>query len=431
MDDVNFPIQCLSLVYSKFGVPCILRTPACTELGSRKNLGPFSGSQVKYIGVDIKTSRAKVNPRSKAPSATPEQKRGSQTAVVDLENLPETYKQHSASEVFLGLEEEFFAIELGHTVPTLQSMDYLRRIWWTNPRQYLASTASNFAKGKDRKKCFMGSIEISTGKHESPKALIADLIERRTTFAAAARTALIVPIGSLAGHECPSNTASSHIHVGVSPDSRDRVYSNLAYFLPLLAIASACSPTMHPQPTCLSNRLAYASLLGGLKEDREYRFQDIILSKRLGTIEMRVFDPIPELDRLEVILTLVQEIAKYPGTFEFNREEYNSNRQNWAVNGLDAGLEKKLTELREIVDVDRHWIDKPLGPRLQETYSNSSIAEMYAELDSIWRAPTGIRSSPKGYSQLAALKGIAGYYVPRMPFILYKGYLEWYGKLPK
>lgn len=330
--------------------------------------------------------------------------------------------------VTLGVEEEVFILEKGRLTPTLQSLDYLRRLYWSNPRRYMTHSASNFSKGTDRKQCFMGSVEIATGKHSSPDSLIDDLKERRTSFARAALHAIVVPVGALFSISSPSNTASSHVHVGVPRTERDRVYQNLAYFAPVLALAAANSPWAEGKPFGSSYRMAQKGLLGPLLEDREYRFQDVIISKRLGTIELRIFDPIPELERLHAILTVVQSIAAYPGTFPFCRETYNRERLDWTQNGYSSYVKSLHEQLNEIVAFDSFWIENSLGKSLGEFAKKNGIRAAYAEADKIWREPTGTSAKPKPFSVTKTAAGLAGYYAVRLPFMAYKGYKEWYGK---
>lgn len=334
----------------------------------------------------------------------------------------------SSYPVTLGLEEEFFALEAGRDRPTLQSMDYLRRFAWSSPSRHMTHSASNFAKGEDRRECFMGSIELSTGKHSYVPSLTADLIERRTAFAKAARTALIVPTGTLYQLKSPTNTASSHIHVGVPSEERLRVYGNLAYFTPVFATAAANSPYEGGSRFGLSSRMAGEGLLGSLREDCEYRFQDLILSKRLGTIEMRIFDPIPEIERLATIMTAIQAVAAWPGTIPLDRDDYNRVRPAWTKEGLNSEVERRLQELQEIVTFPRELLESNLSDKMAQVAEKQSIEAAYAELDRIWREPTGVRADPKAFSVLKAAAGLTLFYGLRLPFVAYKGWLEWYGK---
>lgn len=330
--------------------------------------------------------------------------------------------------VTLGLEEEVFVLEDGRLTPTLQSLDYLRRLYWKNPKRYSRHTASNFAKGKDRQECFMGSIEMATSIHESPESLIEDLVIRRTEFARATKGGVVVPVGSLFTLNSPSNTASSHIHVGVPKPERDRVYDNLAYYAPVLAVASASSPWLAGKPFGSSARMAQKGLLGPLKRDKEYRFQDLIISKRLGTIELRVLDPMAEIWRLREVLGATLAIAKHDGTFPFDRDEYNGTRSEWAYHGLNDFVHKRWKELQSIYPFPIELLEETFSKHLSLVAQKAGVDAAYREADRVWREPTGVELVAKKHNKLRAVTGLAGFYAIRLPYIAYKGYKEWYGK---
>ena len=151
--------------------------------------------------------------------------------------------------------------------------------------------------GPDAKQCRMSSVEITTGVHQSVASLMDDLKKRREEFGKATEGAMVVPVGSLFTLSSPSNTSGLHVHVGVLTKHRQRVFDNIAYFMSVLAVASASSPYADGEYYGMSYRMARPHALGPLKEDNEYRFQDLIITKRLGTIEVRVLDPMPEIER--------------------------------------------------------------------------------------------------------------------------------------
>lgn len=328
----------------------------------------------------------------------------------------------------LGVEEEVFVLEQGRLTPTLQSLDYLRRLWWSAPRTYWATTHSNFARGEDRRECFMGSIEVATGVHAQVDSLLDDLLALRTALAKAAAGARIVPTGALFTLRSPSNTASTHIHVGVPARERERVYRNLAAFAPLFALASANSPYAGGRRFGLSYRLAEPSLIGPLREDPEYRFQDLIISKRLGTIELRLCDPIPELSRLREVLGAVRAVAAWGGTVRFCREEYNRERKSWTLSGKTKYVQGRLSEVEQICSFDASLLDRPLTVRIGDLADSEGVEAAYAELDRIWREPTGVPANPPVTSAWRVVSGLLGYYAVRVPWIAWKGYKEWSGK---
>lgn len=330
--------------------------------------------------------------------------------------------------VTLGVEEEVFVLEEGRLTPTLQSLDYLRRLWWSAPKTYWATTHSNFARGEDRRECFMGSIEVATGVHSGVDSLLDDLVARRTALAHAAGGARIVPTGALFTLRSPSNTASTHIHVGVPPSERGRVYRNLAAFAPLFALASANSPYAGGQRFGLSYRLAQPSLIGPLRTDPEYRFQDLIISKRLGTVELRLCDPMPELSRLRAVLSAVLAVAAWGGSVDFCRETYNHERESWTLHGVTEYVQARAEEIAHICSFDGSLMVDTLSERLGDVADKSGVEAAYAELDRIWREPTGVAANPAGASPWRAASGLLGYYALRVPWIAWKGYKEWYGK---
>lgn len=319
-------------------------------------------------------------------------------------------------------------MEEGRLTPTLQSLDYLRCLLWRNPKKYTRHSASNFARGEERKECFMGSIEVATAIHESIELLLEDLLARRTEFAKAARGGMIVPVGALFTLSSPSNTASSHIHIGVPRSERPRVYANLAYFAPVLAVAAANSPWSGGRDFGLSYRMAQPGCLGALRPDPEYRFQDIIISKRLGTIEMRIFDPIPELYRLREILDALVAIASTERSFPFDREEYNRERESWTSKGLTPFVEARWQELQELYQFPFDLVQETLSERLRSIAAGNEIMAAYREAERIWREGTDIAPEHRPYSRLRGVAGLAGYYAVRLPYMAYKGYKEWYGK---
>jgi len=332
--------------------------------------------------------------------------------------------------VTLGVEEEVFVLEQGRLTPTLQSLDYLRRLLWKNPRRYIQHSASNFAKGEERKECFMGSIEMATGVHEEIEHLLNDLMERRAEFAKAAHGGMIVPVGALFTLESPTNTASTHIHVGVPPAERERVYANLAYFAPVLGVAAANSPWSAGKSFGLSYRMAQPGCLGPLREDREYRFQDVIVSKRLGTIELRICDPIPEIYRLQEILEAVTAIAAWPEAFSFDRDIYNNQRKTWTIQGITPDVEDLWEKLKPLYPMPKELLLEPLTIRLDETAQSHGIEAAYREAEKLWREGTDVAPEHRPHSRLRTVTGLAGYYAVRLPFMAYKGYKEWYGSPP-
>jgi gamma-glutamyl:cysteine ligase YbdK (ATP-grasp superfamily) len=330
--------------------------------------------------------------------------------------------------ITLGVEEEVFVLEKDRLTPTLQSLDYMRRLLWHNPKRYGKCSASNFSRGADAKACLMSSVEIATGVHDSADSLIDDLLNRRVEFGKATEGALVVPIGSLFTLAAPSNTSGLHVHVGVPTQHRTRVFDNLAYFLPPLAVASASSPFADGAFFGMSYRMARPHALGPLKEDNEYRFQDLIITKRLGTIEVRVLDPMPEIERMRTVLNAIYAIASYDGHLPFDREEYNRERPVWTQFGLNDWVRAHADELQKIHEFPAKLMENTLSARLAEVAEKKSILEAYQMVDAIWRDSES--SCWKPFSPVRLVTGLAGYYALRLPYMAYKGYKEWKGATP-
>jgi hypothetical protein len=326
----------------------------------------------------------------------------------------------------LGVEEEVFILEWGRLAPTLQSLDYLRKLFWNSPRRHAFHTASNFARGSEREECFMGSVEISTGMHGDVESLLQDLRERRAELARVAE-GVIAAVGALFTLNSRFNTAGTHIHIGAPPDMRERLYRNLAYFAPVWGVASANSPWAGGKPYGLSYRMAEPGCLGPLREDPEYRFQDVILSKRLKTVELRLLDPIPEWERLEAVVRSVWEVAQWTGEAPFSREKYNYERQTWTRVGVTPYVQRLWEELGEIGPLDRRFLESPLSLRLDRVAQEKGVWCAYEEVDRLWREVTGVPSRRSAYSWWRAVAGVLGYYAIRVPYVVYKGYREWYG----
>ena len=331
--------------------------------------------------------------------------------------------------VTLGYEAEFFLIEEGLLHPTLQSLDCLRKLYWRNPLACRPRLASNFARGQDRKACWMSSIEVSTGVQTSVDGLLAELLQWRRKIALASRGSYCVPIGAPLKLDCPSNTAGSHIHVGVPASERDRVFANLGYFLPVFAVAALNSPSCDAGAP-KSYRMACNFASGDLREDREYRFQDLIVSKRLGTVEIRALDPVPDMNRLRHIFQAVTAVASHPETLPFDRQRYNAERPAWVREGMNGYVESLWKEIQPIYPLPKELLERTLSDELSEIAQADSPEAAYGKVDSVWRRGTGVELTLARHSSFRSWTGVLGYYAVQLPWMAFKGYKEWHGRTP-
>lgn len=335
---------------------------------------------------------------------------------------------HAASRITLGIEEEVFITT--PTRPTLDAFYALTKLLWRHPRFYYKHTASNFARGRDARRCLMSSVEIATRPHTDIDALLRELRTHRTALADAAGDAYLVPVGHLFDLDAPTNTAGLHIHIGVPAERRPVVYANLAHFLPLLIRLSASSPYAGGRYVGPSYRVAASFAIGTLRTDPYYRFQDLILSRRLGTIEIRVFDPVWDLERLRVLLHAVLAIAQLPTARPIDYARYAALRHQAACVGYTPYLQALERELRPLYAIPEELLHATISDALHahmRQYSQDGLLSTYVHLDHAYRtgrwepvAPRWVRPS----AWRGAL-GVLGYYVPRLPYMAYKAWAEW------
>jgi len=291
------------------------------------------------------------------------------------------------SSLTLGLEEEVFITT--PTRPTLDALYALAKLLGRNPRYYYKHTASNFARGRDARQCLMSSVEIATHPHADIDALLEELRIHRAALADAAGDAYIVPVGHLFDLDAPTNTAGLHIHVGVPAERRQTVYANLAHFLPLLILLSASSPYAGGRSFGQSYRVASSFAIGALRDDPYYRFQDLILSRRLGTIEIRACDPIWDLARLRVLLEAVWAIAQLPTARSIDRARYAALRHQAACVGYTPDLQALHRELSTVYAIPEALLETTIADELRgcvQAFQPSPPVSPACGRGGLWRA---------------------------------------------
>lgn len=321
-----------------------------------------------------------------------------------------------------GIEEEVFVTEPER--PTLKSLYYLARLLWKNPRRNYFYTASNFARGQDIKQGLMSGIEIATDAHSDVESLMADFVSRRRELIEVV-DGLIVPLGHLINYSAPTNTCALQLHIGDVEDM-PRVYRNLTHFLPILVLLTINAPYSGGRYFGQSFRIASSYAIGLLEEDWTARFQDIIFARRLRTIEVRVFDPVWDLNRVRILVEAIDRIVNFDGDLGLDIEQYNRWRGRIVREGYLDELDDLYIELSSIYNVPKDLLFRTPANEVRDFYEKNGLVKTYSALDNAYR--NGVfESRPipeiKGDSIKAAL-GFAGYYIPKLPYILWKFWRE-------
>ncbi|MGE5484348.1 MAG: hypothetical protein ACM3X4_04975 [Ignavibacteriales bacterium] len=330
----------------------------------------------------------------------------------------------AAGKPLFGIEEEIFITHPERT--SLEALYYLARLLWKNPGFYYSHSDSNFARGRDVKQAIMGGVELSTDCRSDPESLVDDLAARRAEFSDICRDALLVPLGHLVDLSAPTLTCGMHIHIGNLRDS-ENAYAGLVHFLPLLALLSANAPFVGGRYFGQSFRMANSYAIGPLRSDPWYRFQDIIFARRLGTIEVRIFDPVWDLGRVRLIVECISAIVNAGRAYSLDRETYNRLRPQFVRDGYSEELRRLYRELRDLVDVPEEAFISTPSDVVSRMYGETGLLETYSALDNAYRNNVlAAHDVPSIRRQPArAAVGLASYYIVRLPYKLQKVWKEW------
>ncbi|MGB9867140.1 MAG: hypothetical protein ACPLPR_04450 [Bacillota bacterium] len=336
--------------------------------------------------------------------------------------------------VEFGIEEEVYITE--PEKPTLRSLYYMSKLLWSDPMFWYSHSDSNFARGKDVKVSLMGPIEVSTPRAKGAAQAVAELAAVRQKLSQLVDRGLLVPIGQLAYVDAPTLTSGLHIHVSGVPDL-ERAYDNIAHFLPLLLLITANSPGIIDGVPVKSYRVLKSYAIGTLVEDRLFRFQDIIISRRLGTIEVRVFDPTWDLHRVGMLLQCLERLATFERRFPVDKSTYRELRQQAAVRGYNPTLADLYSELCQVIEIPETVFARCPSDDVRDLIEQRTVAGAYAALDFAYRtgchpfecpAEYAGNFNPAGMDVVQKLLGLLGYYVAKVPYKLGKVWMEWHKK---
>jgi len=320
--------------------------------------------------------------------------------------------------ITLGLEEEVFVVE--PTLPTTRSLYYLSKLLWKNPRRNMKLTASNFARGKDLQYGLMSGIEVATDVCHSTLHLLSELQGLRGQVSKVCE-GRIAPIGHLLQIDAPSNVCALQIHIGGLSDIV-KTYDNIAYFLPLLILLGSHSPMRNGERFGQSYRLECGYATGNLTGDRHKRFQDLIITRRLGTIEVRAFDPMPCTARYEYLVNALVAIANLDTHKPLDIHRYARLRNHAIKHGLSDELRELHSELSEIVSVPLELFEFTESDRTAQLYNEFGLEGTYKRMDEIYRCGTYSPPNRSSFTKkvLQPTIGFVGYYAVKFPYITYK-----------
>jgi gamma-glutamyl:cysteine ligase YbdK (ATP-grasp superfamily) len=321
-----------------------------------------------------------------------------------------------------GIEEEVFVTE--PEKPSLQSLYYLARLFWQNPFHYYKGSSSNFSRGKDIKKGLMSGVEITTKVHDNIPSLLSDFKSRRKELSRAC-DGLIIPMGHLITYNTPSNVCALQVHIGGA--TTKKTYNNIAYFLPLLFLLTASAPLVEGERYGHSFRLACGYAISAPDREPTYRFQDIIFSKRLGTIEVKIFDPWWDMERIKIIIEALDKIIRISQELPFDIQRYKELRSEAAKKGYSDNLQKLHKELDKYYQIDSYYFEKTPADEIVELYEKEGLLATYSALDNAYRGgefkPREVKEIKKSIGKIGA--GVFGYYIPRLPYRAWKYWRDW------
>ncbi len=318
-----------------------------------------------------------------------------------------------------GIEEEVYLVQRGK--PSLESFYCLASLLWKKGFFNYCHTAANLAHASDIRTGVMGAIEVSTEVCGGIYQALEALKRRRGDLAGCAGSGLIVPMGSLADAGAPTKTCGMHVHIG-GDVSIDRVYFNLAYFLPLLMLVTASSPFVNGKRRGISYRVGNCPFIGPLNGNRMYRFQDLILSRRLKTLEIRIFDSVWDMARIRRLMELIDAVVNIKSCFDYDPEFYARARTEASGAGYGEITREIYLNLSKHVDCEEKLFSDTPSDFIYDYIKFNGKDAAYSALDNCYR--TGVFAPANADGRMPnPLKigiGLAGYYVPKLPYSIWK-----------
>lgn len=325
-----------------------------------------------------------------------------------------------------GIEEEVFLLE--GDKPAGDALYPLYRLVRKNPGFFFFHTASNAARGRDLKHGKIASIEISTSTNSSYREALFELALLRQQLAENCNLSIIATgmLPHLSSAE--SIVTGLHVHVSGFKDA-ERAIETAYYFAPALFLLTANSPSLEDE-SIISVRLLRDPYIGPRNTDPAYRFQDIIISRRLNTLEFRLFDPCPSLQRINLLLRAIEAVIEVSAEASFSLEpSIYAELRNRVARGMldDPRLTEIINHLSGISGISKELFYEPPALKVIKLLKTKGLKKTLEILDAEYRLNTypDDRFPPRPVRYLA---GYLGYYLPRLPYVTYK-FLKEHGYL--
>ncbi|MBT9137846.1 MAG: hypothetical protein DDT31_00387 [Syntrophomonadaceae bacterium] len=139
--------------------------------------------------------------------------------------------------------------------------------------------------------------------------------------------------------------------------------------------------------------------------------------------ELRIFDPIWDIGRIEALLGAIEKIVSLDGKLQLNRKKYSQLRHQAATYGFKGGLKSLYQELNEIHPLPKELFSRTVSDSISDYYCQHGLVKTYSALDNAYRSGTFKAQKINRHFRLrlpSILMGVAGYYIPRLPYNLWK-----------
>lgn len=253
----------------------------------------------------------------------------------------------------IGVEEEFFIVDEETLFPTSFTPKVILKLIRSDFGYFQKSSMeSPISRELIRAGCPI--IELKTSPHKDVGCLLNEMQHHRGVLADIAREehVLIVPSGLHPVHDTQKDSqllcCALHVHVSGYPLKKS--FYALVRRIPELIALSANSPFLNGRVFGKAARVLCSYAIG-LPRGFYRRMSDVIINRKLATVELRVCDTQivtgQVLDFLNLVLSIVDSDCKMPRTENrVNRERLEKKRYEAAVRGR-AALRVDLNNLYE------------------------------------------------------------------------------------